>query len=562
MDETPSSIVLETDSDTPPSTFAKWRQARPLAIAALGIVFGDIGTSPLYALRECFHATHGLEPSALNVLGVLSLIFWSLTLIISIKYIAFILRADNQGEGGILALMALLTPRRKVVRYRQLVITLSLLGAAFLYADGMITPAISVLSAIEGLQLATPIFEPYVGAIAVAILICLFWMQDRGTSGVGAIFGPLMIAWFSLLAVLGVWQIVQMPGVLVAVNPAYAWWFFEANGWAGFLILGTVFLVVTGGEALYADIGHFGKLPIRLAWFVLVFPALLLNYFGQGSLMLRDQSAVAHPFFHMAPEWMLYPLIAVATIAAIVASQAVITSSFSLTLQAIQLGYCPRLRIDHTSSAQRGQIYIPTVNWVLMGASIALVLGFHSSSNLAAAYGIAITITMVVTTLLFVLLVMQQWNWHPALTIPFGICFLGIDLSFLGANLAKILHGGWFPLLMAAAIYILMSTWRDGRKLLGERLRTSMLSTELFIADLMSTPPARVPGTAIFMSANPMGTPLALRQNVAHNHVLHETIIILGVQTEDRPYTSPENRLEVEEIGEGFFRVKIGRAHV
>ena len=531
-----------------------------LALGALGVVFGDIGTSPLYALRECFHGEHDhvLPVSPLNVLGVLSLIFWSLTLIISVKYLVFILKADNQGEGGILALMALIAPHQRGVPVRAFVIALGLLGAAFLYADGVITPAISVLSAVEGLKIATPLFEPYVVIIVVAILVGLFWMQSRGTARVGAMFGPLMFCWFCVLAILGMWHVALAPGVLKAVNPIYAWEFFHANGWAGYLILGTVFLVVTGGEALYADIGHFGVLPIRVSWYGLVFPSLLLNYFGQGSLLLRDPTAAEHPLFYMAPEWALYPMIAIATLAAVMASQAVITGSFSLTLQAIQLGYCPRLRIEHTSSEQFGQIYIPAVNRSLMVACIALVLGFGSSSNLAAAYGVAITVTMVITTLLFFLLIKDRWKWNPVVAALFAAFFLVIDLAFFGANILKVFHGGWFPLLMAGIVYLFMSTWRDGRKLLAARLRASTLSTELFVADLLSSPPVRVPGVAVFMSGNPMGTPLALRQNVAHNHVLHECNIILGVRTAETPHVAPEQRLETEEIGEGFYRVSLG----
>jgi KUP system potassium uptake protein len=370
-------------------------------------------------------------------------------------------------------------------------------------------------------------------------------------------FGPLMLVWFGVLAILGVWHVAQAPGVLAAINPEYAWQFFAMNGWDGFLILGTVFLVVTGGEALYADIGHFGVFPIRMSWYGVVFPALLLNYFGQGSLLLRDPLSASHPLYHMVPDWALYPMIGIATMAAVMASQAVITGSFSLTLQAIQLGYCPRLRIEHTSHEKIGQIYIPAVNRVLMVASIALVLGFHSSSNLAAAYGIAITVTMVITTALFFLLVMHRWKWHPAVAVLFALFFLAIDLSFFGANVLKIFHGGWFPLLVAGIVYLLLSTWRDGRQLLAARLRASMLSTELFVADLLSNPPVRVPGVAVFMSGNPMGTPLALRQNVAHNHVLHDCNIILGVRTAEIPHVAPDARLETEEIGEGFFRISL-----
>jgi KUP system potassium uptake protein len=528
-----------------------------LALGALGVVYGDIGTSPLYAMRECFHGAHAMPVTQQNVMGVLSLIFWSLTLIVSVKYLIFILKADNDGEGGILALMALLAPQRKGASKKALVVTLGLLGSAFLYADGMITPAISVLSAVEGLKVATPIFTDYILVIAVIILVALFWLQSRGTARVGAMFGPLMLLWFATLGVLGFWHIIQSPGVLAAINPAYGWEFFRQNGWEGYLILGTVFLVVTGGEALYADIGHFGVFPIRASWYGVVFPSLLLIYFGQGSLLLRNPTAAVHPLYHMAPEWGLYPLIAIATMAAVMASQAVITGSFSLTLQAIQLGYCPRLRIEHTSHEQFGQIYIPAVNRLLMVASVALVLGFGSSSNLAAAYGIAITVTMVITTLLFFFLERDYWKWNPIVAVLFAAFFLTIDLSFFGANMAKIWHGGWFPLLMAGFIFLLMTTWRDGRQLLAERLRASTLSTELFVADLLSNPPVRVPGVAVFMSGNPMGTPLALRQNVAHNHVLHECNIILGVRTAAIPHVLPIERLETEEIGEGFFRVSL-----
>jgi KUP system potassium uptake protein len=555
-----TSVLTSAGAGAPPDGEhhgANGNRWKVLALGALGVVYGDIGTSPLYALRECFHGEHALDVNRQNVLGVLSLIFWSLTLVISIKYLIFILRADNHGEGGILALMALLTPHRKGTPKRAVVIALGLLGAAFLYADGMITPAITVLSAVEGLAIAAPAAKTFVVPIAVIILIALFWLQSRGTARVGALFGPVMFVWFVVLALLGIWHIAQMPSVIAAINPAYAVSFFQHNGWDGFAILGTVFLVVTGGEALYADIGHFSIFPIRVTWYGLVFPSLLLNYFGQGSLLLRDHTADVNPLYHMVGDFALYPLIALATLAAVMASQAVITGSFSLTLQAIQLGYCPRLRIEHTSSEQFGQIYIPAVNRALMVASIALVLGFATSSNLAAAYGLAITITMVVTTTLFFLLVRDRWQWNPILAGTFAVIFLAIDLAFFGANLLKVFHGGWFPLVIAGTIYVMMTTWRDGRQLLAARLRSSMLSTELFVADQMSSPPLRVPGTAVFMSGNPMGTPLALRQNVAHNHVLHECNIILGVQTAEAPHVDEANRVQTEEIGEGFFRVSL-----
>lgn len=542
--------VVQTEHSDKRNSRSRWKL---LALGALGVVYGDIGTSPLYALRECFHGPHALPLTLPNVLGVLSLIFWALTLIISVKYLMFILRADNHGEGGILALAALVTSPGK----RGVVIILGLLGAAFLYADGMITPAISVLSAVEGLRLATPAVDRFVELIAVAILVVLFWFQAKGTARVGALFGPFMLTWFCLLALLGVVNISQNPSVLAAINPMHAWGLFYADGWQAFVILGTVFLVVTGGEALYADIGHFGTFPIRVSWFALVFPALLLNYFGQGALLLSAPQAAVNPFFYMAPSWALYPVITLATLAAVMASQAVITGSFSLTLQAIQLGYCPRLEIKHTSSEQFGQIYIPAVNRILTIASIALVLGFRSSSKLAAAYGVAITITMVITTLIFFSLILTKWKWPIALAVLFAAFFLGIDLSFFGATLLKIFHGGWFPLTIASVIYLLMSTWRDGRQLLAERLQSSNFSNQAFISELVANPPARVPGAAVFLSGNRLGMPLALCQNVRHNHVLHERNIILAVQTSEIPYVSVEQRLEIEKIGNDFCRATL-----
>ncbi len=529
-----------------------------LALAALGIVYGDIGTSPLYALQACFVGDHSVEANPLNILGVLSLIFWALTLVVSVKYLVFILRADNNGEGGILALTALLTPFESNGWKRRVVVALGLFGAAFLYADGMITPAISVLSAVEGLRLAAPTLPRYwIELISLAILLGLFALQSRGTAKVGALFGPLMLGWFATLAGLGVWHIAQAPEVLAAINPAHGWSFFQADGTAGFFVLGTVFLVVTGGEALYADVGHFGVRPIRQSWFAIVLPALLLNYFGQGALLLRQPASRTNPLFEMAPEWALYPMIALATVAAIIASQAIITGSFSLTFQAIQLGYCPRLRIDHTSAEQRGQIYIPAVNRWLMIATMALVIGFRSTSNLAAAYGIAISMTMTVTTLLFFVLVAFHWKWSPWIAGGFVALFLPIDLSFLTANLAKVVHGGWFPLVVATAIYLLMSTWQQGRRLLAQRMRATIVPTEAFLAGLAADPPLRVAGTAVFMTGNPNGTPVALRQNVLHNHVLHERVVILGVETAITPRVPPAERLRSEAIAADAYRVML-----
>ncbi len=530
-----------------------------LSLASLGVVYGDIGTSPLYSIRECFHGPHMIARDPANILGVISLIFWALILIISVKYLLFILRADNRGEGGILALAALVTPvKASAGMRRNVILILGLFGAALLYADGIITPAISVLSAVEGLNVAAPeLFTHYVEPVTIAILIVLFLFQSRGTAGVGAVFGPVLLLWFLSLALLGCWNILQHPGVVRAVSPYYAIAFFHHSGWHAFLTLGTVFLAVTGGEALYADIGHFGKRPIRLTWFSIVLPALLLNYFGQGAYLLRQPAQAEHPLYDMAPGWALYPLVVLATAAAVIASQAIITGAFSLTLQAIQLGYMPRLTIRHTSAHQIGQIYVPAVNWALMLACIGLVLGFHSSSNLAAAYGVAITMTMVITTLLFYVLVRSRWKWNRPLALALTGFFLVIDLAFLTANITKIAFGGWFPLLVAGFVFVTMSTWQRGRQIVASRLRHRMIPLELFLADLLSNLPMRVPGTAVFMSGNPIGTPPALRHNVAHNKVLHERVIILSVETAETPHLAGIDRYEVDEIGEGFWRITI-----
>ena len=528
---------------------------KALALTALGIVYGDIGTSPLYALQSCFVGDHSVGVTPVNVLGVLSLIFWALTLVVSVKYLVFILRADNHGEGGILALTALLSPLEASGAKRRVVVTLGLFGAAFLYADGMITPAISVLSAVEGLRLAAPTLPRYwIIAVSVAILMGLFKLQSRGTAKVGGLFGPIMLAWFATLATLGAWHIAQEPQVLAALNAAHALTFFRSDGVSGFLILGTVFLAVTGGEALYADMGHFGARPIRLSWFSIVFPALLLNYFGQGALLLKNPAASANPLFEMAPHWALYPMILLATAAAVIASQAIITGSFSLTFQAIQLGFCPRLRIEHTSAEQRGQIYIPAVNNALMLATIVLVLGFRSSTNLAAAYGIAISMTMTATTLLFFLLIAFHWKWSPWLAGAFVLGFLPIDLSFLTANLAKVIHGGWFPLLIAMAIYLLMNTWQQGRRMLAKRMQATVLPTEAYLEQLGERQLLRPAGTAVYLTSNPQGTPVALRQNVIHNDVLHQRVIIVGVKTVETPRIGPGERLHVEQIAPGVYR--------
>jgi KUP system potassium uptake protein len=528
-----------------------------LSLSALGVVYGDIGTSPLYALRECFQGPHAVAATPENVLGVLSLIFWSLTLVISFKYLAVVLRADNRGEGGILALMALIQRGRAHRRAppRWIVPTLGLFGAALLYGDGAITPAISVMSAVEGLQVATPLFEPYVVPLTVVLLVGLFLLQQRGTAGIGAVFGPVMVLWFLVLGGLGLAQLSAAPRVLAAVSPLHAVDFFARNAGRGFVVLGTVFLVVTGGEALYADMGHFGARPIRLAWFQLVLPALLLNYFGQGALLLRTPDAAIHPFYRLAPAWALYPLIFLATAATIIASQAVISGAFSLTRQAVQLGFSPRVRIEHTSSAEIGQIYVPAVNWALMLCTVGLVLGFRSSSNMAGAYGVAVTSTMVITTVLLYLLTREVWGWGRLRAGALAAFFLTFDLAFFGANALKIPQGGWVPLTLAGGALILMSTWKRGREILVQRLREKSVPFDLLLADLVAEPPLRVPGTAVFLTGTPDGTPPALVHNLAHNKVLHQQVVLLTVVTEEVPHVPANERIHVEALQDGFFRV-------
>jgi KUP system potassium uptake protein len=525
-----------------------------LAVGALGVVYGDIGTSPLYALRECFYGPHAVPISRANILGVLSLILWSLILIISIKYLYFVMRADNRGEGGILALMASL--RHNTARWRAFMLGLGLFGAALLYGDGMITPAITVLSAIEGLGVALPRIGSFVIPVTIAIIILLFTVQRRGTGGIGTIFGPVMLVWFVTIAALGVNQIVQQPSVLWAVLPSYGVSFFAHNGFAGFVVLGSVFLVVTGGEALYADMGHFGRGPIKYAWFGIVLPALVLNYFGQGALMFNDpQAAAEHSFFRLAPGWFAVPLVVLATIAASIASQAVISGAFSLTRQAVQLGYCPRVHIEHTSAREIGQIYIPGINWALMFSTIALVLAFGSSSALAAAYGIAVTSTMVITTILFFLVARENFGWKLRYALLFLLFFLLIDVAFFGANALKLWQGGWVPLALAATIYTLMSTWKHGRVILIERQRQRSLPIDLFLSDVAKQGQKRVPGTAVFMTGTAEGIPPALLHNMKHNKVIHEQVVLLTVVTREIPHVAGADRIEVKRLSEGFYRV-------
>ena len=519
-------------------------------------MYGDIGTSPLYALRECFHGPHSIIPSEGNVLGVLSLIFWSLIVIISIKYVIIVMRADNDGEGGILALMSLVSSAEKKSGFKYIFITtLGLFGAALLYGDGIITPAISVLSAVEGLKIATPFFNPYIIPLTVLILVSLFAVQYKGTAGVGKIFGPITFIWFIVIAVLGISSIAKNPDVLRAINPYFALHFFVDNGFHGFVILGSVFLVVTGGEALYADLGHFGKSPIKLAWFSLVLPCLLLNYFGQGALILKNVAAVENPFYYLAPEWALYPLVILATIATVIASQALISGAFSITFQALQLGFLPRMRILHTSEDERGQIYIPQINWILLVCTIALVLGFKSSSNLAAAYGIAVTSTMVITTILLSVAMVKLWKWSKLVVFFVITFFLIIDLSFWGANLLKVLQGGWVPLTMGAVIYFLMTTWHNGRKNLLNKIHEQTLSIENFVTEFLSIRMIAIPGTAIYMSSSSTGTPPPLIKNITHNRLLHKQVVILTIKFHKVPHIRLEERIQIEQPTEGFYRV-------
>lgn len=561
MAGTASADIHTTITDAQRHSHAATPRGRYLAIlslTALGIVYGDIGTSPLYAMRECFHGPHAIAVTPDNIFGVLSLIFWALILIISIKYCVFVLNADNHGEGGILALTALATPLKVVSKSeRRVLVAIGIFGASLLYGDGIITPAISVLGAIEGLNVATPLFSPYVVPITIAILVGLFLIQSRGTAKIGKLFGPIMLAWFVVIAALGVMQIARHPSVIGAFNPAHGFNFFLREGWHGFLVLGTVFLVVTGGEALYADMGHFGRRPIRLAWYTLVLPALMLNYLGQGALLIENPAAAENPFYRLAPAWALYPLIVLATCAAIIASQALISGAYSLTMQAIQLGFVPRLKIEHTSLTEMGQIYIPALNWALMLGCIATVVGFGSVSNLAAAYGVAVTSTMVLTTILLFVVEHEKWGWSLPVALSLSGFFLVIDLAFLGANIIKIPHGGWFPLVVGALLFLLMTTWKKGRRILAERLLSRAHPIEDFLREAARNPPTRVPGTAVFMSGTDSGTPPALLHNFEYNKVLHERVVLLTVKTKQVPHVEPENRVKVEPLAHNFYRVSI-----
>jgi KUP system potassium uptake protein len=547
-----------SDSESHPAPHGRGALAA-LSLAALGVVYGDIGTSPIYAMRESLHGVHGVSPTPENVLGLLSLIFWALIVVISVKYLGFVMRADNGGEGGMIALTALVTPTTPSGRRRhRVLVLLGLFGASLLYGDGMITPAISVLSAVEGLEVVTPVFQPYVIPITIVILVGLFAVQSRGTARIGSIFGPVMLLWFFTLGALGAVQVVQHPAVLAALSPHHAVHFFAVNGTHGLLVLGSVFLVVTGGEALYADMGHFGARPIRLSWFALVLPMLLLNYYGQGALVLTDPAAAEHPFFRLAPSWALIPLVALTTLATVIASQAVISGAFSLTRQAVQLGYLPRVDIEHTSETAIGQIYIPGLNWVLMAACIGLVLGFRSSSRLAAAYGVAVTTDMVLTSVLFFVVARKRWNWSLPAAAALVAGFLVVDLSFWGASLLKIPSGGWFPLVIAVVVFTVMTTWSTGRAILGERIAERSITMEQFLTELRTAPPLRVKGTAIYLARNADMVPHALLQNLRHNHIMHERVIVLALVTESTSRVPDAQRVQTEEIATGMHRV-VGR---
>lgn len=527
------------------------------SLAALGVVFGDIGTSPLYALKECF-GEYGIIPTEGNVLGILSLIFWTVVSSICIKYMVFIMRADNRGEGGTLSLMTLvIRSLKKQSQGRQIVVmtSLGLIGAALIFGDGIITPAISILSAMEGIELVAPELHSYIIPLSIPVVCGLFLMQRFGTSKIGVVFGPILLLWFSVLGILGLRGVLGNPHVLLAVDPTYGLQFLLENGWAAFFVLGSVFLVVTGGEALYADMGHFGKQPIRIAWFSVAFPALVLNYFGQGALILQNSAALKNPFYELVPEWALLPMVGLSTIATVIASQALITGIFSLTRQAIQLGFCPRINIIHTSKKEIGQIYIPFVNWLLFIGVLWLIVTFKSSSNLAAAYGIAVTAATTMTTLLAFEVARVKWGWSLLKsTMIFGT-FIVIDIIFFASNIHKIPHGGWVPLVVGAVVYLMMTTWQKGRQILYRRLKARSMPIEEFCLQILKDPPIRAAGTAMYLSGDPWGVPAPLLHNLKHNKVLHQRIGILTIQTKEIPSVPQDERISIQEIMPNFFRI-------
>lgn len=529
-----------------------------LTLGALGVVFGDVGTSPLYALKECFNPVHGIALSHDNVFGILSLIFWTITIVVSVKYLMFIMRADNNGEGGIMALLALtLRNEQRNPRRRLALIIIGLFGAALFFGDGIITPAISVISAMEGLQVAAPDLGALIVPATVGILIGLFMIQRHGTGSVGVFFGPIMFMWFSTIAVLGIAEITQHPHVLKAINPIWIVRFMSEHAVLGFFILSAVVLTITGGEALYTDMGHFGRKPIRLAWFYLVFPALLLNYAGQAALVLRDPEAISNPFYMLVPEWGLYPMIALATLAAVIASQAVISGVFSITRQAIQLGFLPRFDIQHTSTKEIGQIYIPAINWGLLAAILVLVLAFRSSSNLAGAYGFSVTLTMVCDVMLAAVVAFTIWKWHPLVLSILILPLLLIDLAFFGAASSKLLQGGWVPLLIGITLFTVMVTWKRGRELLFQRLSSETMPLGLFINSIggSGSTAQTVPGTAVFMTGSHEYVPHAMLHNMKHNKILHERNVLLTLITRDIPFVAEQERFEIKEVAHNFYLI-------
>lgn len=539
------------------SEIEKPRFRPTLILGALGVVYGDIGTSPLYALRECFSGPHGAEPTPQNVFGIVSLVFWSITLMVTIKYLGLVMRASNHGEGGILALLALAAPPSKLPGRRsvRLLLALGIFGGGLLYGDGMLTPAVTVLGAVEGLEIATPLFRHWVVPLAVVVLVGLFSLQRFGAGWMGRLFGPIMLSWFLVLAVLGIYGISKDPRILGALSPHHAFLFLGQQGRIAFIVLGAIFLAVTGAEALYADMGHFGREPIQQAWFGIVFPALLLNYLGEGALLLTDPTAARNPFFLLAPGWAVVPLTVLSTLAAVIASQALISGAFSLTMQAVQMGYLPRLIIQHTSHSERGQIFMPQVNRLLTVACIGLVLGFGSSSRLAGAYGIAVSLTMLCTTVLFYAAARQLWGWSQWLATAVCGLFLSIEACFAAANALKVWQGGWFPLAVGCLMFAIMTTWHLGRRQLRRSLAQSYLPLDMLLADLESSHVHRVPGTAVFMSSNPTGAPIALLHNLRHNQVLHERIVILTVENKETPSISASERVTIDHLRPNIYRV-------
>ena len=529
-----------------------------LTLAALGVVFGDIGTSPLYAVKETFSPDQGIPLNAANILGGVSTIFWALMIVVSLKYVMLIMRADNRGEGGIMAMIALASKAVKdQAHLRGPLILIGVFGASLFYGDAVLTPAISVLSAVEGLEIGTGAFKPYVVPIAVGVLVALFALQRHGTAVIGKAFGPVTMAWFLALGAGGVYGIVQHPAVLAALNPMHALGFLTGHGVASFVVLGAVVLAVTGAEALYADMGHFGKGPVRIGWFSLVGPALVLNYFGQGALLMARPEAVQNPFYLLFPAWALYPMVALATAATVIASQAVISGAYSLTRQAIQLGFLPRMNVVHTSAQEFGQIYIPAINWTLCAAVLAAVIGFGSSSELAGAYGVAVTGTMLVDTLLTFFVIRYGWGYPLWLCVSATGFFLVIDIAFFGATLVKVFDGGWFPLLIGAIVFTIMTTWHRGRDILFVRLNEQSIPLDPFLKSLFRDPPNRVPGTAVFLTATPDATPHALLHNLNHNKVLHERVVFLTVEVRDQPWVSFDERVVCQRLGNGCWRVRV-----